>query len=293
MGGPIAGHLLARGHSLRVHDTSSDAVARMLALGAEAADSPAQAAADAEIVFLSLPHPNVSREVLLGANGVLAGIGAGALIAETSTVSPALVQELAPHASQRGAELLDAAVSGGVHGAVAGTLTLMVGGSARGFERLRPALECFGKNLFHCGGPGMGMLFKVVNNMLAHVNYVALAEGLALGVTAGADPTLLCDVIAVSSGRSAQIDDRARKHVLTGDFTPGMTTDLATKDSVLCLELARELRVPTFLASAAHHVYEMAQGKGYGALEYGSLIKLWEEWLGIDTRARDGQRNSA
>ena len=170
-------------------------------------------------------------------------------------------------------------------GAEAGTLTLMVGGSASGFERLRPLLEPFGKNIFHCGGPGMGMLFKVVNNMLSHVNLAALAEAMALGVAAGADPELLTDVIAVSSGRSRQVQDRLRKHILAGDFTPGMTTDLATKDSDLCLELARELRIPTFIASASHHVYEMAIQKGYGPDEYASLIKLWEEWLGIEVRA--------
>ncbi len=97
---------------------------------------------------------------------------------------------------------------------------------------------------------------------------------MALGVSARADPDLLCDVIAVSSGRSAQIDDRLRKHILPSDFTPGMTAELATKDSVLCLELARQHQVLTFIASAAHHVYEMALGKGYGSLEYASLIQL-------------------
>ena len=131
----------------------------------------------------------------------------------------------------------------------------------------------------------MGMLFKVINNMLAHVNFVALAEATALAVKAGADPKLLGDVVAVSSGRSAQIDDRLRKHILPRDFTPGMTTELATKDSVLCLELARELGVPTFIASAAHHVYEMGVAKGYGNEEYAALIKLWEEWLGIEVRS--------
>ncbi len=254
--------------------------------GATSCASPAEAAEGAEIVFTSLPHPDISRQIIVGDNGILTRIAEGALIAETSTVSPGLVQELAPEVARHGAELLDAAVSGGVHGAEAGTLTLMVGGSAAGFECLSPALESFGKNIFHCGGPGMGMLFKVVNNMLAHVNFAALAEAMALGVTAGADPDLLSDVIAVSSGRSAQIDDRLRKHILPGDFTPGMTTELATKDSVLCLELAREHQVPTFIASAAHHVYEMALGKGYGPLEYASLIRLWEEWLGIEVRSR-------
>jgi 3-hydroxyisobutyrate dehydrogenase-like beta-hydroxyacid dehydrogenase len=115
---------------------------------------------------------------------------------------------------------------------------------------------------------------------------------MALGVAAGADPELLCDVIGVSSGRSRQIEDRLRKHILAGDFTPGMTTDLATKDSDLCLELARELRVPTFIASASHHVYEMAIQKGYGPEEYASLIKLWEEWLGIEVRSKKNQTAS-
>lgn len=286
MGSQMCGHLLKADHAVTAYDVRPEATQAMADQGARSCGSPAEAAAEAEIVFTSLPHPDISREVIAGDNGILAGLSEGALIAETSTVSPGLVQELAPEAARHGAELLDAAVSGGVHGAEAGTLTLMVGGSTEGFERLRPALEPFGKNIFHCGGSGMGMLFKVINNMLSHVNLAALAEAMALGVTAGADPDLLCDVIAVSSGRSAQIDDRLRKHILPGDFTPGMTTDLATKDSVLCLELARQLQVPTFIASATHHVYEMALAKGYGPQEYASLIRLWEEWLGIEVRSR-------
>ncbi len=291
MGSQMCRHVLKADHAVTAYDVRPEAAQAMADEGARACDSPAQAASEAEIVFTSLPHPAISREVITGNQGIMAGIPAGAIIAETSTVSPGLVQELAPEAARGGVELLDAAVSGGVHGAEAGTLTLMVGGSADGFARLRPALEPFGNNIFHCGGPGMGMLFKVVNNMLAHVNFAALAEAMALGVTAGADPELLSDVIAVSSGRSAQIEDRLRKHILPGDFTPGMTTELATKDSVLCLELAREHQVPTFIASASHHVYEMAIGKGYGSLEYASLIKLWEEWLGIEIRSRANGEN--
>jgi 3-hydroxyisobutyrate dehydrogenase-like beta-hydroxyacid dehydrogenase len=286
MGSQMCGHLLKADYAVTAYDVRPEAVQAMAQQGAQSCASPAQAASEADIVFTSLPHPDISRQVIVGEHGILAGITAGALIAETSTVSPGLVQALAPEAARRGVELLDAAVSGGVHGAEAGTLTLMVGGSDAGFARLHPALESFGKNIFHCGGPGMGMLFKVVNNMLSHVNFAALAEAMALGVAAGANPDLLCDVIAVSSGRSAQIEDRLRKHILPGDFTPGMTTDLATKDSVLCLELARQHQVPTFIASAAHHVYEMALGKGYGPLEYASLIKLWEEWMGIEVRSR-------
>lgn len=286
MGGPICGHLINSGHSVAVHDVMPDVLTTLVKQGARACTSPKEVAVGAEIIFLSLPHPNVSREVILGEDGILQRIEAGALIAETSTVSPSLIKELAPSVLGKGGELLDAAVSGGVPGAVAGTLTLMVGGSKPGFQRLSKVIEAFGENIFHCGGPGMGMLFKVINNMLSHVNWVALAEAFALGVKAGANPELLSDVVAVSSGRSAQIDDRLRKHALTGDFTPGMKTELATKDSVLCLELARELGVPVFLASAAHHVYELGMAKGYGEEEYGALIKLWEEWLDIEVRAR-------
>ncbi len=291
MGSEICAHLLAAGHTVGAYDLREEAVAQAEKKGARAATSPADAASGAEVVFTSLPHPDASRQVILGETGILAGVREGAILAETSTVSPSLIQELAPEVKARGATLMDAAVSGGVQGAQAGTLTLMVGGDEAGFERLRPLLACFGKNVFHCGPAGMGMVFKVVNNMLSHVNLAALTEAMALGVAAGADPDLLCDVIAVSSGRSRQVEDRLRKHILPGEFTPGMTTDLATKDSDLCLELARELRVPTFIASASHHVYEMAIRKGYGAEEYASLIKLWEEWLGVEVRSKNAGRS--
>ena len=289
MGGEICARLIRADHAVTAYDVREEASREAEKKGARAGRSPAEVASRSEVVFTSLPHPKASREVILGEEGILTGVRKGALLAETSTVSPALIKELAPVVKARGAELMDAAVSGGVQGAQAGSLTLMVGGSEAGFERLKPLLAHFGKNVFHCGPSGMGMLFKVVNNMLSHVNLAALAEAMALGVAAGADPELLCEVIGVSSGRSRQVEDRLKKHILPGEFTPGMTTDLATKDSDLCLELARELRVPTFIASAAHHVYEMAIQKGYGAEEYASLIKLWEEWLGIEVRSRKGK----
>ena len=292
MGSRICGHLIRTGHDVTAYDVREEATQEAENKGARAGRNPADVASRSEIIFTSLPHPNISREVILGEEGILAGARDGALLAETSTVSPSLIKELAPLVKAQGAELMDAAVSGGVKGAEAGTLTLMVGGAEAGFERLKPLLAHFGKNIFHCGASGMGMLFKVVNNMLSHVNLAALTEAMSLGVAAGADPDLLCDVIAVSSGRSRQVEDRLRKHILPGEFTPGMTTDLATKDSDLCLELARELRVPTFIASATHHVYEMAIQKGYGADEYASLIKLWEEWLDIEVRSPGARRDS-
>ncbi len=292
MGGEICGHLLRAGHTVTAYDVREQAVSEAEKKGARPGKSAADVASHSDVIFTSLPHPRISREVILCEEGVLAGAREGALLAETSTVSPSLIKELAPRTKARGVELIDAAVSGGVQGARAGTLTLMVGGSQAGFEKLKPLLAHFGRNLFHCGAPGMGMLFKVVNNMLSHVNLVALAEAMSLGVAAGADPDLLCDVIAVSSGRSRQVEDRLRKHILPGEFTPGMTTDLATKDSELCLELARELRVPTFIASASHHVYEMAIQKGYGEEEYAALIKLWEEWLDIEVRSSKRERDT-
>ena len=292
MGGEICAHLVQANHAVAAYDVREEATREAERKGALAGRSPADVASRSEVVFTSLPHPQASREAILGEEGILAGVRKGALLAETSTVSPSLIKELASVVKERGAELMDAAVSGGVQGAREGTLTLMVGGGEAGFERLKPLLAHFGKNIFHCGPSGMGMLFKVVNNMLSHVNLAALAEAMALGVSAGADPDLLCEVIGVSSGRSRQVEDRLRKHILPGEFTPGMTTDLATKDSDLCLELARELRVPTFLASASHHVYEMAIQKGYGAEEYASLIKLWEEWLGIEVRSRKAKRGT-
>ena len=292
MGSQICGHLIRAGHDVTAYDVREEATQEAENKGARAGRNPADVASRSEVIFTSLPHPNISREVILGEEGILAGARDGALLAETSTVSPSLIKELAPLVKAQGAELMDAAVSGGVKGAQAGTLTLMVGGGEAGFERLKPLLAHFGKNIFHCGASGMGMLFKVVNNMLSHVNLAALTEAMALGVAAGADPDLLCDVIAVSSGRSRQVEDRLRKHILPGEFTPGMTTNLATKDSDLCLELARELRVPTFIASATHHIYEMAIQKGYGADEYASLIKLWEEWLDIEVRSPGARRNS-
>ncbi len=167
-------------------------------------------------------------------------------------------------------------------------MIVMAGASPETFRRVEPAFRAFATAIFHVGPVGMGMTFKVVNNLLSHANLAALAEALALGVAAGADPALLCEVISRSSGQSRQGDERLRRRILPGDFTPGMTVDLAYKDSELGCALGREHGVPLFMANTAHAVYELARREGLGSLDYSALIQLWERWLGITVRASPG-----
>ena len=202
MGGPMAQNLVKAGHALTVFDLVPAAVQVLVADGAQAAGSAREAVAGADVVISMVPASQHVDALYLGPDGILEHIPTHALVIDCSTIAPQTARKVAQAALARGLDMVDAPVSGGTGGAIAGTLTFIVGGTVAALERARPILEKMGKNIFHAGGAGAGQVAKIANNMLLGVQMAATAEALALGVANGLDPKVLSDIIGKSSGRN-------------------------------------------------------------------------------------------
>ncbi len=286
MGGPMCRNIITKSnHQVTVFDLNAAAVKTCTDLGATAGASVADVTRGADIVMTSLPMPRDVETVTLGDNGVLANITPGQTYIDLSTNAPSMVKKIGAAMAAKGIAMLDAPVSGGVVGAEAGTIAIMVGGDRKVFDDALPVLQSFSANVIHMGELGTGTVAKLVNNMMAFCNMAAAAEGLMLGVTAGLDPHKLVQVIASSSGNSnafKMFSDRALK----GQFSPpSFALDLAHKDLHLALELADELDVPLPAGSATHNLQRMARKMGFGADDSASILRVYETVLGKTVRA--------
>ena len=279
MGGPMTRRLIAAGHALVVHDVRTEAVEALVAEGAAAAGSPAEVAARAEVVLVSLPTPEAVRDVALGAEGLIHGSAIRTYV-DLSTTGQAVAVEVAQALAERGIVTLDAPVSGGVRGAVAGTLALMVAGSATGLERVRPLLEVFGR-VFHVRErPGLGQLMKLANNLLSATAIVATAEAIVLGVKGGLDPATMLEVINASTGRNTATEDKFPRQVLSGRYAAGFTTGLLTKDLDLCAAAAEALGVPMPVAAEVHAHWQRAVAELGADADITRIVALVERAAG-------------
>ena len=275
MGAPMARHLLEAGHELVTCDAEPE---RAAALGAPVAATPAEAVANVDVAFSSLPSPAIVREVWLGADGLAAGARPGALVVDLSTGPPALARELATTLEPRGLHVLDAPVSGGPHGATDGTLTVMVGGSGEAFARAQPLLECFGRHVVLVGGHGAGQTAKLCNNLVAGVTMAALAEACAIAEREGLAAETLFHLMAASTGDSRVLRTRFPlagadpAHPSGRDWQPLFALDLLAKDLELALDLAAAAGVEPHVAETALARYRSAQAAGHGRHDYSAVF---------------------
>jgi 2-hydroxy-3-oxopropionate reductase len=257
MGGPMSRRLLAAGHALLVHDRQEAPVAALVGAGAEAAGSPAEVAARAEVVLVSLPTPPVVREVALGRRGLIEGEAIRVYV-DLSTTGQAVAVEVAAALAARGIATIDAPGSGGVRGALAGTLAVMAAGPATGVEQVRALLAVFGR-VFHVGEQaGLGQLMKLANNFLSATAIAATAEAVVLGVKGGLDPATMLEVINASTGRNTASEDKFPHQILTGKYGAGFTIGLLTKDLGLCTAAAEALGVPMPIGAEVHAQWQRA-----------------------------------
>lgn len=285
MGSPMAANLLKAGHTLRVHDLNPEATAKLVTeLGATYAATPAEACKGAEVVFTSLPGPADVESVALRPDGVLAGLEPGAVYADLSTNAPTMVRKLHRAFADKGFAMLDAPVSGGEEGAIAGTLTVMVGGDKAVFDRVEPVLRAIGTTIYYCGEIGNGSVTKLCNNLCSVINGIGLGETLTMGVKAGVDLKVLADVIGASSGASARLTRKFPRYLFKGNFTPGFAATLSAKDTRLALELAEELGVPMAAGNLARQSLEEVLARGWGDQDSDVIIRLQEERAGVQLR---------
>ena len=284
MGRHMARRLLEAGYDLTVHDLVKDRAQHLLEKGAKWTDTPKRMAALCEVVVSSLPGPSEVEAVVYGSNGLMAGWKRGDIYVDMSTNSPTIIRRIAEDAISKGVDILDAPVSGGTHGAEAGTLAIMVGGPADVLEKVRKVFEVIGDKIFHCGEVGHGNISKLVNNMILDACNAITSEGLVLGVKAGMDPRKLWEVLRVSSGRNRYLE-RIPLTVFKGDFEPGFRLSLAYKDIRLALALAKEYGVSLPVGAAVAKRFSEAENAGLGEKGSQSIILLSEEEAGVKVRS--------
>jgi 3-hydroxyisobutyrate dehydrogenase len=280
MGQPMLANLVKKGFEVVAFDVVPVALDAAARLGAARAGSIREAAAECDLVITMLPSSANVEAVYLSADGLIDAPIAGRLCVDMSTIDPGTSQRVADRLKERGIRFLDAPVSGGVGGATAGTLAIMVGGDARDLEEARPALAAMGANIIHVGAVGAGEVAKLCNNLISGSALIAVAEAFRIGEAFGVDPQILTNVIAKSSGATWVME---HMHPVPGivdsaassrQYAPGFMTDLMAKDLALAVNAAREKRVPVAVAAAAQQLYRMASSHGLGREDFSAVYKF-------------------
>ncbi len=285
MGAPMAGRLLDAGYALTVFDTRPESMSAFVRRGARAATSAADVASQVDTVLVSLPTPDIVRRVALEAGGVAAGSKVKTFI-DLSTTGPRTAKEVAQGLAAKGITALDAPVSGGVAGAVKGTLAVMVSGPRQLCESLRPVFEVIGKYFYLGGEPGQGQTMKLANNLLSAAALAITSEAMVFGVKAGLDPATMLDVINAGSGRTSATQDKFPKAILPRTFDAGFATGLMYKDVKLFLEEAEAMGIPTLTASAVRQLWQLAATQIGPDQDFTTIVQCVEKWAGVEVKAK-------
>ena len=273
MGFPMAGHLAAAGHQVRVYNrTRARAEAWLGEHRGEAVATPREAAEGAELVFICVGNDDDVRQVALSRDGVLAGAAKGAVVVDHTTASALLAEELAGVAAETGVGFLDAPVSGGQAGAENGQLTVMAGGAAEDFERARPVIDAYAKSVKLMGGVGCGQLTKMVNQVCIAGVLQGLAEGIHFAEKAGLDVDAVVDVISKGAAQSWQMDNRAAT-MARREFDFGFAVDWMRKDLDMTLAAARRFGARMPLAALVDQFYADVQAMGGRRWDTSSLVE--------------------
>ena len=280
MGQPMARRLIEAGHKLIVYDTRNDAVAPLVALGAQLASSPADVADRVETVMASLPSLQISEKVATGEGGVIHGKRIKRFI-DLSTTGSSVAAKIAAVLAKKNIVQIDSPVSGGVGGANKGTLAVMVSGPKNEIEIVKDALAVFGKVFIIGEKPGMAQTMKLANNFLSATAMAATSEAVAMGVKAGLDPAVMIDVINAGSGRTTASDGKFPQAILPRTFNYGFATALMLKDVRLCAEEARSLGVPNSVMSTVLDQWETTNTEYGGDSDFTAIVKMIEKRAGV------------
>jgi 2-hydroxy-3-oxopropionate reductase len=277
MGKPMARNLAKAGFDVMVHNRSQDDVEALLSEGPQftAASSPREIAEKTRVIITMLPDSQDVRDVVFSNNGLLGALTGEHLLIDMSTIAPATSVEVNAAFRERGARALDAPVSGGDKGAIAGTLSVMVGGDATDFQRAMPLFEAMGKTIVHVGGPGAGQIVKACNQIVVAINYAAVSEALVLGAKAGVDPDKVVQVL--SGGLAAsRVMELKGKSMIEHNFAPGFRIDLHRKDLNIAMATARDNSVPIPVSAVVSQLFESLAAQGQGDLDHSALLTVYE-----------------
>jgi 3-hydroxyisobutyrate dehydrogenase-like beta-hydroxyacid dehydrogenase len=285
MGSHMSSRLIAAGHRLVAFDVDAGALARAVQKGATPAKSPAEVASSADIVFVSLPTPDIVKAVALSEQGVIAGSRARMFV-DLSTTGPRTAIEVAEVLGQKNIVAVDAPVSGGPGGAEKGTLAIMVAASRGAVDELRPFLDVLGKVFWVGEEAGMGQSMKLVNNLLSATAMSITSEALVLGVKAGLDPAVMLDVINAGSGRNTATADKFPRCVLPRRFDFGFSTDLLYKDVKLCLDEGERLGVPMMVGNAVRQLMAITKAREEPGSDITRIVCAVEDWAGVEVKGK-------
>ncbi len=284
LGVHLAGSLLRNGHPLIVHDLDRALAASLIAAGATWSDSVAGVAATSSVVFTCLPSPRAVEAVVAGPEGLLQGLPRGATWIDTSTNDRDETIRLAALAAELGIDMLECPVTGGVHKAAAGEITVLAGGDPELFAKHCHLLEAIGSPVLYMGPLGSAALIKVITNMLAFINLVACGEALMLAKRGGLDLGQAFEAILNSSGNSF-VHETESQVILNGSYNINFTMDLACKDLGFATDFGREFGVPLELAGLVEQTFIRARAQYGGGAWSSQVVKLLEDALGTDLRA--------
>ena len=281
MGNPMALNVLKAGFPMTVFDLNPKAMANLVDAGARRAASAREVVDGAEIVLTCLPASPDVEAVYLEPGGLVDSARPGTILVDLSSVLPSTPRKIEPRVRERGAHFLEAPVSGGVSGARAATLAIMVGGDPEVLTRARPVLRAIGPNIFHVGPVGAGNTVKAINNMMASVNSLAMMEGLVLGVKAGLDPMTIYEVVKASSGGSKALE-RIPRALVPRKFEPGFKVRLMNKDLETFNTIAKELHVPVSFANVAQRYQQAAMAAGLADQDTSVVMTIIERLAAVE-----------
>ncbi len=285
MGRPMAKNLLKAGFSLVVYDVIKEPVEDLVRSGASSADSSREVAERAEVIIIMVPDSPHVKEVVHGKNGLIEGVKRGSVVIDMSSINPLVSQEIAKELRRKGAEMLDAPVSGGEPGAVQGTLAIMVGGDASVFNESLPVLEAVGKTIVHVGSIGSGGFTKLVNQIIVALNIAAVGEALTLGVKAGLDPQTIHQAIRGGLAGSTVLDAKAPM-IISRNFKPGFKIKLHHKDLNNALSSAKDLGVPLPLSSLVQQILVSLINEGRGEEDHSAIATFFEKMAQVEIKPR-------
>ena len=275
MGLPMARNLLKAGYPLTVHNRTAAKAAPLVAEGARRADSPAEAASQADVVVTMVTDSPDVEAVVAGERGLLAGARRGATWIDMSTISPDVTRRLGAVAAERGVESLDAPVSGGPPGAEAGTLSIMVGGRADVFEACLPVLQAMGQTIVHVGDLGAGQVTKACNQVVIAATLAGIAEALVLGAKAGVDPALVRKALMGGYAGSRLLEVHGER-MIQHAFDPGFFVRLHNKDLHIVIDMARSVAAAAPVTALAAQHFNALVAEGDGELDNSAMLKVYE-----------------
>ena len=279
MGAPMAGHLIAGGHTLASSLNRSPAAPELLDAGLEVLESPREVAEGAEVIILMVPDTPDVETVLFGADGVADGLAPGKLVIDMSSISPIATREFAERIRAAGCGYLDAPVSGGEVGAKAASLTIMVGGSEQDFERARPLFELMGGNITLVGENGVGQTTKVANQIVVALTIEAVGEALLFASRAGADPARVRQALMGGLAQSRILEVHGER-MITRSFAPGFRIELHQKDLNLALQGARSLGISLPNTATAQELFNSCAAHGDQVLDHSGMVTALERMAG-------------